>query len=131
MEVLLSPELHRNKAERIARSLGKCSPGDYEAVIEGAMLAGSHWFNFALHAFGLRPHDRDVMHAEFLTKAERLKISLVASQMVEDLEEIETSRALYVRGAAPGGEQMARRALMLLDRIRETALSAKPLRQST
>jgi hypothetical protein len=115
----MRPELHQKKAERIVRSLAKCSPHDYEAVIEGAMLAGSHWFNLALHAYGLLPLDQDVMHAEFLTKAERLRVTLVARELVEALEEIEASRALYVRGNAAGGEEMARRALALLDRVRQ------------
>lgn len=92
------------------------------------MIAASHWFNLALHAYGLRSPDHDVMHAEFLTKAERLKISLVAREIVEGLEEIEASRALYVRGNAPGGEEMARRALSFLDRVRATALIARPVR---
>jgi hypothetical protein len=124
----VSPERHRAKAEAIARSLGKCAPADHEAVIEGAMLAGSHWFNLALHAFGLWPPDRDVMHAEFLTRAERLKVSVVGAEMVEALEAIEAARALHVRGDAPGGETAARRALELLERIRAAALAARPVR---
>ena len=124
----LSPELHRSKAERIARSLQKCTPADYEAVIEGAMLAGSDWFNYALHAYGLRAPGEDVMHAEFLTKAERLKVALASRELVEALEEIEASRAMFVRGSAAGGEEMARRALQLLNRIRSIALAAAPLR---
>ena len=125
----MSPELHQKKAERIVRSLRKCSPSDFEAVIEGAMLAASHWFNFALHAYGFRSPDDDVMHAEFLAKTERLKVSLVARELLESLEEIEASRALYVRGSAAGGEEMARRALTLLDRIRATAVEAQPVRR--
>jgi hypothetical protein len=119
---------HRAKAERITRSLGKCTTADYEAVIEGAMLAGAHWLNLALHEFGLWPPDRDVMHAEFLTRAERLKVCVVGAEMVEALEEIEAARALYVRGDAPGGEDAARRALARLARIREGALAARPVR---
>jgi len=124
----MSPELHRSKAESIACSLEKCTSADYEAVIEGAMLAGSHWFNYALHAYGLRPADRDVMHAEFLTKAERIKVAVVSQELVEALEEIEAARAMFVRGSAAGGEAMAQRALHLLNRIRSIALTAAPLR---
>lgn len=119
---------HRRKAERIMRSLTKCAVSDHEALIEGAMLAGTHWFNLALHDFGLLPVDRDVMHAEFLTAAERLKIALVAREMVEALEAIEQSRALFVRGTAPGGEDAARRATECLSRIHEAALRARPIR---
>jgi len=127
----MTPELHRSKAERISRSLQKCTTADYEAVIEGAMLAASHWLNFALHVHGLRPAEHDVMHAEFLTKAERRKIALFMQEMVEALEEIEASRALYVRGSAPGGEHMAAKALELLHRIRTAALATRPYRPST
>lgn len=124
----MTPDQHRTKAERITRSLAKCTPADYEAVIEGAMLAGTHWLNLGLHEFGLWPCDRDVMHAEFLTKVERLKVSVVAGPMVEAMEEIEAARALYVRGDAPGGKDAARRALSLLELIREGALGARPVR---
>ena len=127
----MTPELHRSKAERIARSLHKCTTADYEAVIEGVMLAASHWFNFALHQYGLRPPEFDVLHAEFLTKAERLRMTLVMRETVEALEQIEASRALYVRGSAEGGEGMARTALELLERIRSAALAARPLRPGT
>jgi hypothetical protein len=123
----MNPELHRSKAERIARSLEKCTAADYEALIEGAMLAGSHWFNYALHAYGLRAPEQDVMHAEFLTKAERAKLVLVSQELVEALEEVEASRAMFVRGSATGGEEMGRRALGLLNRIRLIALAAAPL----
>jgi hypothetical protein len=124
----MTPELHRNKAERISRSLRKCTAADYEAVIEAAMLAGSHWFNYALHAYGLRAPAEDVMHAEFLTKAERTKVAVVSQELVEALEEIEAARAMFVRGGAAGGEEMARRALHLLSRIQSIALAAAPLR---
>ncbi|HZR01753.1 MAG TPA: hypothetical protein VFA81_01110 [Burkholderiales bacterium] len=124
----MTPELHRTKAERISRSLAKCTAADYEAVIEGVMLAGSHWLNYAAHIHELRPPEQDIMHAEFLTKVERLKLSLVMMDTIEALEEIEASRALYVRGSAPGGEQMGARALELLERIRSAALAARPLR---
>jgi hypothetical protein len=123
----MNPELHRSKAERIARSLEKCTAADYEALIEGAMLAGTHWFNYALHAYGLRAPEQDVMHAEFLTKAERAKLVLVSQDLVEALEEVEASRAMFVRGSAAGGEEMGRRALELLNRIRSIALAAAPL----
>jgi hypothetical protein len=127
----MTPEQHRSKAERIARSLEKCTTADFEAVIEGVMLAATHWLNFAVHVYGLRPAEQDIMHAEFLTKAERLKVSLVMRQTIEALEEIEASRALYVRGSAQGGEQMARRALDLLQGVRSEAASASSLRPTT
>jgi hypothetical protein len=125
----MKPEQHRAKAERITRSLCKCQPSDYEIVIEGAMLAGTHWFNLGLHMLGLSSSGMDAMHAEFLTKGEHLKVSLAAPTMLKALEEIEASRALFVRGDAAGGEQAALHALDLLGQIREAALAARPMRQ--
>ena len=124
----MTPAAHMIKAERITRSLDKCRPSDHEALIEGAMLAGTHWFNLGLHALGLFAPDRDVMHAEFLTKVERLTVGLAAPAMVEALEEIEGFRALFVRGTAPGGEAAGARARECLVRIREAALAARPVR---
>jgi hypothetical protein len=69
------PELHRMKAQRIETSMEKLSDADYEAVIEGSMLAGSHWLNFACHRMELTGHSADVMHAEFLTGAQRVELS--------------------------------------------------------
>ena len=61
-------EQHQSKALRIERSLGRLTDADYEALIEGAMLAGTHWFNMLLHRKQLFPETRDAMHAEFLTR---------------------------------------------------------------
>jgi hypothetical protein len=78
---------------------------------------------------GLSSSGMDAMHAEFLTKGEHLKVSLAAPTMLKALEEIEASRALFVRGDAAGGEQAALHALDLLGQIREAALAARPMRQ--
>jgi hypothetical protein len=68
---------HRAKAERIEASLAKCHADEYEAVIEATMLAGTHWFNLALHALDLTTAHEDVLHAEYMTGAQRLKLSLI------------------------------------------------------
>ena len=49
----MMPECHAAKALRIERSLRKCCDEDFEAVVEGAMLAGTHWFDAALHRMSL------------------------------------------------------------------------------
>ena len=49
---------HRRKAERISRSLAKIGPDDYEVMIDGALLAISHWLNYALHRAGPHGHRR-------------------------------------------------------------------------
>ncbi len=123
----MTPERHRGVAERIARSLEKVAASDYEAVIEGCMLAGTHWFNAALHEMGLSAPDRDVMHVEYMVVHERRKAWLVAPAMVEALERIEDMRALYVRGNADGGEAAAAEALRCLGVLREAAAGARPL----
>jgi hypothetical protein len=103
------------------------STSDYETVIEGCMLAGTHWFNVAMHKFGLTPPAGDVMHAEYIHQADRTKVNLVAPKMLKAIDEIEASRALYVRGNVKGGPAAARRALKNLDLIKQTALGAKPV----
>ena len=124
----MTPEVHRLKAERITRSLAKCTVRDYEIVIEGAMLAGTHWFKLGLHQLGITPVAKDVMHAEFLPKSEHFKVSLCAPEMLAAMEAIEGARELFVRGSAPDGEEAARKALECLACIRERALAAQPIR---
>ncbi len=123
----MTPERHRDFAERITRSMEKLTTTDYEAVIEGCMLAGTHWFNVALHEMGMSAPDQDVMHVEYMVVHERRKAWLVSPAMVEALERIEDMRALHVRGNADGGERAAAAALRCIEVIRETATDAKPL----
>ena len=121
-------EAHEAKAERIMRSLAKCTAEDYEAVIEGAMLAGTHWFNVALHRFGASAADDDVMHAEYLTGALRLKLSLIEPNLTAALDEIENARPRFVRGDVSGGSEAATRCLELLSTLRNLAQKATPYR---
>jgi hypothetical protein len=123
----MTPQRHCEFAERITRSLDKVTTADYEVVIEACMLAGTHWFNAALHVMGLSVADQDVLHVEFMIVHERRKAWLVAPAMVEALECIEDMRALHVRGNAEHGEVAAAVALARLDVIREAARDAKPL----
>ena len=123
----MTPERHREFAERITRSLEKVTTADYEAVIEACMLSGTHWFNVALHDMGISAPDHDVLHVEFMVVHERRKAWLVAPAMVEALERIEDMRGLHVRGNAEGGEKAAAEAVVCLGVIREAALDAKPL----
>ncbi len=59
----------------------KLTTTDYEAVIEGCMLAGTHWFNVAPHEMGMSAHDQDVMHVEYMVVHERRKAWLVSPAM--------------------------------------------------
>ena len=124
----MTPEQHRMKAERITRAMQKLKTTDYEMLIEAAMLAGTHWLNVALHRYGLTRPEDDVMHAEYLTGAARLKLSLVAPGVAEALDEIEQSRPRFVRGDAPGGEAAAIRCLQRLRDLHTAAEEARAFR---
>jgi hypothetical protein len=122
----MKPEFHRVKAERIARSMQKLNDVDYEIIIEGCMLAGTHWFNLARHQMEIAGPERDAMHAEFLDGAQRVAISLLAPALLSALDEIEGYRAGFVRGDLEGGDKIAARCLSLLDIIRNAALNCGP-----
>lgn len=112
---------HRNKALRIENSLARLPDADYEAVIEGAMLAGTHWFNILLHQANLFPETRDAMHAEFLTVGERRRVAVRMPDALAALDTIESLRTLHVRGDMPGGENAAKTARQCLARLRNAA----------
>ncbi len=112
---------HRAKANSIERSLSRCTAHDYETIIEACMLAGTHWFNIALHEARLAPPDHDALHAEFLSGADRRKARILIRDALAALDEIEALRTPYVRGDLPGGEQAAERALECLAELRRNA----------
>lgn len=124
----MTPEQHLAKAERITRAMEKLKPTDYEMQIEAAMLAGTHWLNIAVHRYGLTEAKDDVIHAEYMSGATRLKLSLVAPGLAEALDEIEQARPLFVRGDAPGGEAVAARCLERLRQLRAAAEGARSFR---
>lgn len=117
----MTPHEHRAKAEAVERSLARCTPADYETVIEACMLAGTHWFNIALHRTGVVEAPNDAMHAEFLSGAQRRKARLVVPVALEALDEIEALRTPFVRGDLTGGEEAAQRALACLAVLRRSA----------
>jgi hypothetical protein len=110
---------HRAKAERIERSMAKCALADFETVIEGAMLAGTHWFNLLLHVAGLRTEDNDIVHTEFVQLGERRKFALAMPDEMRALDLIEGLRTTHVRGDMPAGEAAARKALTALAQLRD------------
>lgn len=117
-------QAHRRKAERISRSFAKLDPDDHEIMIDGAMLAISHWLNHALHRAGLTAIHDDVAHAYFVTAFDRQHFGLVIGpDYLDALDEIDTFRPLYVRGNVRGGAAAARRARTLLKRIERKALA--------
>lgn len=115
-------DMHRARALRIERSLSVCAPDDYEMLIEGAMLAGTDWVNFALHMRGVTAMEADVIHSYMLTVNDLRKYRVVDAVMMDAITEIEDIRPLYVRGNAPGGTAAGMRALELLRTIRQRAM---------
>lgn len=112
---------HRQRAERVERSIAKCGANDHEMKIEGAMLAGTHWVNFVLHQMRVTGPDQDVMHSYMLTVNELRKFSVAEEEMMSAIAEIEDLRPAHVRGNVPDGQAAAARALELLGKIRAKA----------
>jgi hypothetical protein len=117
----MTPQEHREKAEKIERSLAKCGPADYEMRIEAAMLAGTHWLNLVLHRMGVTPPQNDVLHTYMLTVNELRRYKVADAELVSALAEIEDIRPAFVRGNFPAGEKAADRAVELLGILREKA----------
>lgn len=117
----MSPEKHRQKAAGLEQSLSKLQASDYEMVIEGCMLAGTHWFNVVLHAQSILPPEQDAMHAEFMSMGDRRKVRLVSGAALDAMDTIEGLRTSHVRGDMPGGEHAAKRALACLRLLRQEA----------
>lgn len=120
----MKAELHRQKAERIERSLVKCTDADWEIRIEAAMLAGTHWANYALHRRGVTSDTEDIVHTTMTVVAYLKKYELAEGKLLGDLAEVEALRPLYVRGDVEGGIEAGRRALQLLAAIGERARQA-------
>jgi len=117
---------HRKSAERIMGTMEKLGPEDYEMVIEGAMLAATHWLNYTLHESGVTEAGDDVQHTYFLSGNDWQKYGIVAEEALRALDEIEKTRPMYVRGDVAGGDKAAARARELLARSKELALAAGP-----
>ncbi len=88
------------------------------------MLAGTHWFNLALHATGLVPLDQDAMHAEFLAVGQRRRIACVLPAALAALDTIESLRTPYVPGDLADGARAAQRALDSLAELKRVAMHA-------
>ena len=110
---------HRAAAERIERSMHKCSAEhDHELLIEGAMLAGSHRLNACLHDQGLSAAGDDVMHTYLLSVNQCRRLGVALPEATKALAAIEDMRPAFVRGDASGGPEAARVAIGWLAKIR-------------
>ncbi|HEY5856299.1 MAG TPA: hypothetical protein VIW24_20225 [Aldersonia sp.] len=110
-------ERHRVLAERIERAVAHCGERDPEMKIEAAMLAGTHWANYALHRHGVCSEDEDIVHTSMLVVNTLRKYCIVEPDMLRALSDIEEFRPLFVRGDAAGAPEAAQRALALLAEI--------------
>jgi len=117
----MKPADHREKAERIERSLARLTDQDWEIRIEAAMLAGTHWANHVLHRRGLSAEGEDIVHTTMCAVNLLRKYELAEPELLAWLAEVEELRPLYVRGDVDGGPAAARRALELLALIGERA----------
>jgi acetate kinase len=121
----MKPEHHRARAERIERSLELLTDNDWEIRIEGAMLAGTHWANYALHVQEVSTDTEDIVHTSMCVVNTLRKYSLVERELLQQLDEIEELRPLHVRGDAQGSREAAARALSLLAAIGQRARQAQ------
>ena len=112
---------HAERAERVIRSIQKLGPGDHEMQIEAAMIAGTQLLNVCLHKLGITTEAEDVMHSEYLTGHQRIRINLLSPGLAELLDEIEQLRPTHVRGDFPHGEKAAERCLTALRQLQERA----------
>ncbi|MDM7489868.1 hypothetical protein [Rhodococcus indonesiensis] len=113
----MNPERHRYLAQRIEKSVAHCSEQDWEITIEAAMLAGTHWANYALHRRGVSAENEDIIHTSMMVVNTLRKYKIVEPELLRALDEIEELRPLHVRGDAAGSREAARRARALLEQI--------------
>lgn len=121
----MHPHDHDTYAERIERSLGKCTADDHELRIEGAMLAAAHRLNAHLHRLGMTGADEDLVHTYLLTINEYRRLGVADGASMAALAAIEDLRPAYVRGDHPGGAEAAQQALQLLAAIRDRTQSSE------
>ncbi|MEE2061989.1 hypothetical protein [Rhodococcus artemisiae] len=122
----MKADRHRYLAERIERSVEHCGDRDWEMSIEAAMLAGTHWANYALHRHGVTPEAEDIVHTSMLVVNTLRKYSIVEPEMLRALGDIEELRPLFVRGDVDGGPAAAQQALALLSQISSCARESEP-----
>jgi hypothetical protein len=113
----MKAEHHWARAERIERSLERLNDDDWEMRIEAAMLAGTHWANYALHRRGLSADAEDIVHTSMCVVNTLRKYSLAEGTLLEQLGQIEELRPLHVRGDVEGGPTAGLDALALLASI--------------
>jgi len=120
----MTPDQHRQKAERIRQSTRKIDNSVYEMVIEGAYLSSIHWLNYTLHKMNVTVDAHDIVHTQHLSGMDRGKIDALMPEVLSAIDELETFRTRYVRGNIAGGLAAAKRALKLHDQVQSAAIDS-------
>ncbi|MBX9810045.1 MAG: hypothetical protein K2Y16_00330 [Burkholderiales bacterium] len=123
----MTPAEHLAKAQVVLASLYKLTfPGDYLAIVDGAMIAGYHLGNALLHEHGVLPDDA---HANTPSKLERPIDSLPpAIQMAfRAFAELERLRFEYVRSPSRYDAGLERRVWDLLKEMQQVKRRAETI----
>jgi len=116
---------HVHKGERIEATLQKLDiVDDYEMIIEICMLAGTHYFNAALHAADISHQMQDQAHT-FRPPLEYLRKPVGPEIMggAKPLAYIESTRIDHVRGAAAYDRALVERCIKSLAEAKEAFLA--------
>ena len=92
----MTPDQHREKAERIRSSAEKIDHSVFEIVIEGAYLSSMHWLNYALHKMEVTAEEHDVVHTEHLSGMDRAKITALMPEILAAVDEMTCGATLPV-----------------------------------
>lgn len=125
----MTPEQHETVALRIEATLRRLQPDDYEMLIEGAMLAGTHRVNALMHRLQATRPEIDVMHSYLLTVNEFDRLCVAHPTAMGALRVIEKMRPAHVRGNWQGGPQAGRDALAQLQHIRQATTNLQEIPQ--
>jgi hypothetical protein len=108
---------HLRHAAELRRAILGLGVSDIELIIEGAMLAGTHYMNAGLHMHGATPAHEDVVHAEFMNSAQVATLNQACVRMWQALYIIEGLRAWYVRGDERSHDGVLQRVLACLETL--------------
>lgn len=112
---------HIEKARRIdATMAGKLNRDqDYELVLEGYMLAGTHWLNAILHKYGVTAEGCDLLHSN--KPVLEIPIPEPLRPLFEAMRYIEDLRPGYLRGLKPWSVQDGRKCADSYQRVKAFA----------
>ena len=109
---------HLHHAAELRRAILGLDESDIELIIEGAMLAGTHYMNAGVHMLGATLADEDIVHAEFMNGAQVATLNPACLRMWQALFVVEGLRAWYVRGDEASDKGVLQRVFMCLEILR-------------